>query len=49
MKEYINYEYSGEVYEEVLEMMESDLNFMTNPDTKEYVKNVIEEIEDSLK
>ena len=37
------------ILEEVLEMMESDLRSIKNADTKQYVKNVIGEIKDSLK
>lgn len=37
------------ILEEILEMMKDDLTFITNDDTKRYVKNVINEIEDSLK
>lgn len=37
------------VLEEILEMMETDVKYMTNTDTKDYVENVIDDIKDSLK
>lgn len=37
------------ILEELLEMLESDLRSISNPDTKQYVENVINDIEDSLK
>lgn len=37
------------ILEEILDMMKSDLQHLKNPDTKQYVENVIGEIEDSLK
>ena len=37
------------ILEEVMDMMKSDLKHLKNSDTKQYVENVIGEIEDSLK
>ncbi len=37
------------ILEEVLDMLKSDLNHLKNSDTKQYVENVICDIEDSLK
>ena len=37
------------VLEEILDMMKSDLKHLKNSETKQYVENVIGEIEDSLK
>lgn len=37
------------ILEEVMDMMKSDLKHLKNNDTKQYVENVIGEIEDSLK
>ncbi len=37
------------ILEEILDMLKSDLKHLKNNDTKQYVENVIGEIEDSLK
>ena len=37
------------ILEEILDMLKSDLKHLKNHDTKQYVENVIGEIEDSLK
>ena len=37
------------ILEEILDMLKSDLKYLKNSDTKQYVKNIINEIEDSLK
>lgn len=37
------------VLEEILDMLKTDVKHLNNPDTKQYVENVIDEIEDSLK
>lgn len=37
------------ILEELMDMLKSDLKHLKNPDTKQYVENVIGEIEDSLK
>ena len=37
------------ILEEMMDMMKSDLKHLKNNDTKQYVENVIGEIEDSLK
>lgn len=37
------------VLEEILDMLKSDLKHLKNSDTKQYVENVIGELEDSLK
>ena len=37
------------ILEEIMEMMESDIRYMDNSDTRQYIENVIDEIKDSLK
>lgn len=37
------------ILEEILDMLKSDLKLLKNSNTKQYVENVIGEIEDSLK
>lgn len=37
------------ILEEILDMLKSDMKHLKNSDTKQYVENVIGEIEDSLK
>ena len=37
------------ILEEILDMLKSDLPYLKNAETKQYVENVIDDIEDSLK